>query len=144
MLSVNNLKLSFGKRILFKDVNIKFRPGNCYGLIGANGSGKSTFLKILAGEIEQTEGEVVVDPGERIAILRQDQFAFDEFEVIDTVIMGHSELYDVLRERDEIYSKEDFSDEDGMRASELEELVEKFNGYEAETEAAILQRPRYK
>jgi len=138
MLSVNNLKLSFGKRILFKDVNIKFRPGNCYGLIGANGSGKSTFLKILAGEIEQTEGEVVVDPGERIAILRQDQFAFDEFEVIDTVIMGHSELYDVLRERDEIYSKEDFSDEDGMRASELEELVEKFNGYEAETEAAIL------
>jgi ATPase subunit of ABC transporter with duplicated ATPase domains len=89
MLSVNNLKLSFGKRILFKDVNIKFRPGNCYGLIGANGSGKSTFLKILAGGIEQTEGEVIVDPGERIAILKQDQFAFDEFEVIDTVIMGH-------------------------------------------------------
>lgn len=138
MLSVNNLKLAFGKRILFKDVNIKFRPGNCYGLIGANGSGKSTFLKILSGEIEQTEGEVIVDPGERIAILRQDQFAFDEFEVIDTVIMGHGELYDVLRERDEIYAKEDFSDEDGMRASELEELVEKFNGYEAETEAAIL------
>lgn len=138
MLSVNNLKLSFGKRVLFKDVNIKFRPGNCYGLIGANGSGKSTFLKILSGEIEQTEGDVIVDPGERIAILRQDQFAFDEFEVIDTVIMGHKELYDVLRERDEIYSKEDFSDEDGMRASELEELVEKFNGYEAETEAATL------
>ncbi len=138
MLSVNNLKLAFGKRILFKDVNIKFRPGNCYGLIGANGSGKSTFLKIISREIEQTEGEVLVDPGERIAILRQDQFAFDEFEVIDTVIMGHKELYDVLRERDEIYTKEDFTDEDGMRASELEELVEKFNGYEAETEAATL------
>ena len=138
MLSVNNLKLSFGKRILFKDVNIKFRPGNCYGLIGANGSGKSTFLKILAGEIEQTEGEVITDPGERIAVLKQDQFAFDEFDVIDTVIMGHKELYDVLRERDEIYSKDDFTDEDGMRASELEELVEKFNGYEAETEAEIL------
>ncbi len=138
MLSVSNLKLAFGKRILFKDVNIKFRPGNCYGLIGANGSGKSTFLKILSGEIEQSEGEVIVDPGERIAILRQDQFAFDEFEVIDTVIMGHRELHDVLKERDEIYAKEDFSDEDGMRASELEELVEKFNGYEAETEAAIL------
>ncbi|HOP63088.1 MAG TPA: ATP-binding cassette domain-containing protein [Spirochaetota bacterium] len=138
MLSVNNLKLAFGKRILFKDVNIKFRPGNCYGLIGANGSGKSTFLKIVAGEIEQTEGEVIVDPGERIAVLRQDQFAFDEFEVIDTVIMGHKELHDVLRERDEIYSRDDFTDEDGMRASELEELVEKFNGYEAETEAEIL------
>lgn len=138
MLSVSNLKLAFGKRILFKDVNIKFRPGNCYGLIGANGSGKSTFLKILSGEIEQTEGDVIVDPGERIAILRQDQFAFDEFEVIDTVIMGHKELHDVLKERDEIYAKEDFSDEDGMRASELEELVEKFNGYEADTEAAIL------
>ncbi len=138
MLSVNNLKLSFGKRILFKDVNIKFRPGNCYGLIGANGSGKSTFLKILSGEIEQTEGDVIVDPGERIAILRQDQFAFDEYEVLETVIMGHKELHDVLRERDEIYAKEDFSDEDGMRASELEELVEKFNGYEAETEAATL------
>lgn len=138
MLSVNNLKLSFGKRVLFKDVNIKFRPGNCYGLIGANGSGKSTFLKILSGEIEQSEGEVIVDPGERIAILKQDQFAFDEFDVLDTVIMGHKELHDVLRERDEIYAKEDFSDEDGMRASELEELVEKFNGYEAETEAATL------
>ncbi len=138
MLQVNDLTLSFGKRVLFKDVNIKFRPGNCYGLIGANGAGKSTFLKILSGEIEQTNGEVVVDSNERIAILRQDQFAFDEFEVIDTVIMGHKELHDVLRERDEIYAKEDFSDEDGIRASELEELVERFNGYDAESEAATL------
>lgn len=138
MLQVNNLTLAYGKRILFKDVNIKFRPGNCYGLIGANGAGKSTFLKIVSGEIEQTTGEVQVDANERIAILRQDQFAFDEFEVIDTVIMGHKELFDVLNERNEIYAKDDFSDEDGIRASELEELVEKFNGYDAESEAATL------
>jgi len=138
MLQVNNLALSYGKRVLFKDVNIKFRPGNCYGLIGANGAGKSTFLKILSGEIEQSAGDVQVDTGERIAILSQNQFAFDEFEVIDTVIMGHKELFDVLNERNEIYAKDDFSDEDGMRASELEELVEKFNGYDAESEAATL------
>lgn len=138
MLQVNNLTLAYGKRILFKDVNIKFRPGNCYGLIGANGAGKSTFLKIVSGEIEQTSGEVMVDSNERIAILKQDQFAFDEFEVVETVIMGHSELFDVLNERNEIYAKDDFSDEDGIRASELEELVEKFNGYDAESEAAIL------
>ncbi|HNX24005.1 MAG TPA: ATP-binding cassette domain-containing protein [Spirochaetota bacterium] len=138
MLQVNNLTLSYGKRVLFKDVNIKFRPGNCYGLIGANGAGKSTFLKILSGEIEQSAGDVQVDANERIAILSQNQFAFDEYEVIDTVIMGHKELFDVLNERNEIYAKEDFSDEDGMRASELEELVEKFNGYDAESEAATL------
>lgn len=138
MLQVNNLTLSFGKRILFKDVNIKFRPGNCYGLIGANGAGKSTFLKILSGEIEQTSGDVQVDKNERIAILSQDQFAFDEFEVIDTVIMGHRQLYDVLNERNEIYAKDDFTDEDGLRASELEELVEKFSGYDAESEASVL------
>lgn len=138
MLQVNNLTLAFGKRVLFKDVNIKFRPGNCYGLIGANGAGKSTFLKILSGEIEQSSGDVQVDTNERIAILKQDQFAFDDYEVIDTVIMGHKELFDVLNERNEIYAKEDFSDEDGMRASELEELVDRFNGYDAESEAATL------
>jgi len=138
MLQVNNLTLAFGKRILFKDVNIKFRPGNCYGLIGANGAGKSTFLKILSGEIEQSAGDVQIDANERIAILSQDQFAFDEFEAIDTVIMGHRELYDVLNERNEIYAKADFSDEDGIRASELEELVEKFNGYDSESDAAVL------
>ena len=138
MLQVNNLTLSYGKRVLFKDVNIKFRPGNCYGLIGANGAGKSTFLKILSGEIEQSAGDVQVDSNERIAILSQNQFAFDEFDVIDTVVMGHKELFEVLNERNEIYAKEDFSEEDGMRASELEELVEKFNGYDSESEAATL------
>jgi len=138
MLQVNNLSLLFGKRVLFKDVNIKFRPGNCYGLIGANGAGKSTFLKILSGEIEQTTGDVQVDTHERIAILNQDQFAFDECEVINTVIMGHRELFDVLNERSEIYAKDDFTDEDGIRASELEELVERFNGYDSESDAAVL------
>ncbi len=138
MLYVNNVSLSFGGRVLFKDVNIKFRPGNCYGLIGANGAGKSTFLKIISGELEPGEGEVLTDPGERIAILRQDHFAFDEYTVLDTVIMGHAELFDVLRERDEIYSKDDFSDEDGIRASELEEKVAEMNGYDAEADAAIL------
>jgi ATPase subunit of ABC transporter with duplicated ATPase domains len=138
MLQVNNLKLAYGKRVLFNEVNIKFRPGNCYGLIGANGAGKSTFLKIISGDVEQTAGEVVKDPNERIAVLSQDQFAFDEYNVIDTVIMGHRELFEVLNERNTIYSKENFSDEDGIRASELEELVEKFNGYDAESEAAVL------
>ncbi len=138
MLQVNNLSLLFGKRILFKDVNIKFRPGNCYGLIGANGAGKSTFLKILSGEIEQTAGDVQVDKHERIAILSQDQYAFDDIEVINTVIMGHRELFDVLNERTEIYAKDDFTDEDGIRASELEELVERFNGYDSESDAAVL------
>ncbi len=138
MIQANNITLSFGKRILFKEVNIKFRPGFCYGLIGANGSGKSTFLKILSGEIEPTEGQVIIDSGERLAILRQDHFAFDECTVMDTVTMGHKKLYEVLKERSEIYSKEDFSDEDGLRASELEELLEELNGYEAETEVAIL------
>ncbi|MBN2041654.1 MAG: ATP-binding cassette domain-containing protein [Spirochaetes bacterium] len=138
MLHVNNVTLSFGKKPLFKEVNIKFRPGNCYGLIGANGAGKSTFLKIISSEIEANEGEILTDPGERIAILIQDQFAFDEYTAIDTVIMGHKELYQVMQERDEIYSKEDFSDEDGMRASELEEKLGEMNGYEADSEARTL------
>ena len=138
MINVSNVTLAFGKRVLFKDVNIKFTPGNCYGLIGANGSGKSTFLKILSGEIEPNEGAVSCNPGERIAMLQQNQFAFDEFTVLDTVIMGHAKLHDVLQERDAIYQKEDFSEEDGHRAAELEEMLDAMNGYEAESDAAHL------
>ncbi len=138
MLNVTDVTLAFGKRVLFKDVNINFSPGNCYGLIGANGSGKSTFLKILSGEIEPNTGEVARNPRERIAMLQQDQYAFDELPVLETVIMGHRRMHDVLKERDDIYSKEDFSDEDGHRAAELEELLEEMNGYEAEADAATL------
>lgn len=138
MIAVSNLTLAFNKRILFKNVNLKFTPGNCYGLIGANGAGKSTFLKILSGEIEQNEGEIIKDNKARLAFLNQNQFAFDEFPVLETVIMGHKTLYNTMKERDEIYAKEDFSEADGLRASEIEEEFEKLNGYEAESEAAVL------
>jgi ATPase subunit of ABC transporter with duplicated ATPase domains len=138
MITVSDLKLAFGKRVLFKDVNIKFTPGNCYGLIGANGSGKSTFLKILSGEIEQSEGAVECGPGERIAMLQQNQSAFDDYDALDAVITGHAKLYEILRERDAIYQKEDFSDEDGHRAAELEEMLGAMNGYDAESDAASL------
>ncbi|MBT1075649.1 ABC-F family ATP-binding cassette domain-containing protein [Geobacter grbiciae] len=138
MISASNVTLSYGKRVLFKDVNIKFTPGNCYGLIGANGAGKSTFLKILAGEVEADKGEISVGSGERIAVLRQDQFAFDEEVVFNTVIMGHERLYKVMAEREEIYSKGDFTEEDGIRSAELEGEFAEMNGYEAESEAAVL------
>ncbi|MFH0974221.1 MAG: ATP-binding cassette domain-containing protein [Spirochaetota bacterium] len=138
MLNINDVTLSFGKKILFKDVNIRFAPGNCYGLIGANGSGKSTFLKILSGEIESNTGKVETKPDERIAMLQQDQFAFDDYTVLDTVIMGHKKLYDVLKERNSLYSSEDFSEEDGHRAAEIEEMLDEMNGYEAESDAASL------
>jgi len=138
MISASNVTLSYGKRVLFKDVNIKFTPGNCYGLIGANGAGKSTFLKILAGEVEPDKGEISVGPGERIAVLRQDQFAFDEETVFNTVIMGHERLYKVMAEREAIYSKGDFTEEDGIRSAELEGEFAEMNGYEAESEAAVL------
>jgi len=138
MIAASNITLSYGKRVLFKDVNIKFTPGNCYGLIGANGSGKSTFLKILAGELEADKGEVVVGPRERIAVLRQDQFAFDDETVFNTVIMGHKLLYDVMTAREAIYAKAEFSEEDGVRSSELESEFAELNGYEAESEAAVL------
>ena len=138
MITASNITLSFGKRFLFKDVNIKFTPGNCYGLIGANGSGKSTFLKILSGEIEQDSGDVILPPGERLAVLAQDHYAFNEHTVMHTVIMGHKKLYDVMVEKDAIYMKEDFSDEDGMRASELEGEFADLNGWESESEAATL------
>jgi ATPase subunit of ABC transporter with duplicated ATPase domains len=138
MIAASNITLSYGKRVLFKDVNIKFTPGNCYGLIGANGAGKSTFLKILAGEIDADKGEVIVGPRERIAVLRQDQFAFDEETVFNTVIMGHKRLYDIMIEREAIYAKPEFSEADGVRSAELESDFAEMNGYEAESEAAVL------
>jgi ATPase subunit of ABC transporter with duplicated ATPase domains len=138
MIWANDITLAYGKRILFKNVNIKFAPGNCYGLIGANGAGKSTFLKILAKDMEADSGEVLVGPEERIAVLRQDHFAFDEETVMDTVIMGHERLYRVMRQRDEIYAKPDFSEEDGIRSGALEIEFAEMNGYEAEAEAAVL------
>jgi ATPase subunit of ABC transporter with duplicated ATPase domains len=138
MISTQNVTVKFGSQILFENVSIKFTPGNCYGLIGANGSGKSTFLKVLAGEIEPTHGEVAVTPGFRIATLKQDQHAFNEYKVLDTVILGHSTLYAVMKEKDEIYNKGDFSDADGLRAAELEDLFAKLHGWEAEADAAQL------
>ncbi len=138
MLVANDITLSFGQRVLFKDVNLKFLPGNCYGLIGANGAGKSTFLKVLAGEIEPNRGDVITDPNERIAVLQQDQFAFDEYSVLETVIMGHKQLYEVQQARDAIYAKPDFSEEDGILAADLEATFAELNGYEAESEAATL------
>jgi len=138
MISASNVALAYGKRVLFKDVNIKFTPGNCYGLIGANGAGKSTFLKVLSGENEFDKGTVSVGPGERIAVLKQDQFAYDEETVINTVIMGHELLYTLTMERDAIYSKAEFTEEDGIRSGELEAAFAEINGYEAESEAAVL------
>ncbi len=138
MINVNEVSLAFGQRILFKGVNIKFTPGNCYGIIGANGAGKSTFLKILSGETAPDSGEVSIPRNARIAVLRQDQFAFDEYPVMDTVIMGFRKLYDIMTEKDSLYAKEDFSEDDGMRASELEGEFAELGGWEAEAEAAVL------
>ena len=138
MISTSNVSLRFGKKALFEEVNIKFVPGHCYGLIGANGAGKSTFLKILTGEIEPTSGEVIITPGERLSFLKQDHFQYDEFTVLDTVIMGNQRLYEIMKEKDAIYMKEDFSDEDGIRASELEAEFAEMNGWEAESDAATL------
>ncbi|MCU0609162.1 MAG: ATP-binding cassette domain-containing protein [Chitinispirillaceae bacterium] len=138
MISTSNVSLSFGKRTLFKEVTIKFTPGNCYGLIGANGSGKSTFLKVLSGELEPTQGEVIVEPSKRMAVLRQDHFAFDNNTVLDTVIMGHKRLFDVLSERTALYAKKEMTDADGIRACELETIVADMNAWDAESDAAIL------
>lgn len=138
MLSVSNLSLRFGKRLLFEDVNLKFSHGNCYGIIGANGAGKSTFLKILSGEIDPSTGQVGVTPGERMAVLKQNHYEFDEFPVMETVLMGYKELYDIMKEKDEIYAKPDFSDADGLRAGELESKFAEMNGWDAESNAATL------
>ena len=138
MISANNVTLRLGKRALFEDVNIKFTEGNCYGLIGANGAGKSTFLKILSGELEPMNGEVIMNDGERLSVLQQDHFKYDEYMVLDTVIMGNKRLYDIMKEKDAIYAKEDFSDEDGIRASELEAEFAEMDGWNAESDAATL------
>ena len=138
MICANNVTLRIGKKALFEDVNIKFTPGNCYGLIGANGAGKSTFLKILSGQLEPSKGDVTMSPGERLSVLEQDHFKYDEYNVLDTVIMGNARLYEIMKEKDAIYAKEDFTEEDGIRASELEGEFAEMNGWEAESDAAML------
>ena len=138
MISASNVTLRLGKKALFEDVNIKFTEGNCYGLIGANGAGKSTFLKILSGKLETTQGEVIITPGQRLSVLEQDHFKYDDYTVMDVVIMGNQRLYDIMKEKDAIYAKEDFTDEDGIRASELEGEFAELDGWEAESNAAML------
>jgi len=136
MITVADLRIQFGKRVLFQDVNMKFTPGNCYGVIGANGAGKSTFLKVISGEMDATSGHVSLGSGERLSVLSQDHFAFDEFTVIDTVMKGHTHLWDVMQQKDAIYAKPDFNDEDGILASELEAKFADMNGWNAESDAA--------
>ncbi|MGQ1946740.1 ABC-F family ATP-binding cassette domain-containing protein [Geofilum sp. OHC36d9] len=138
MITVSNLAIQFGKRFLFQDVNLKFTPGNCYGIIGANGAGKSTFLRLISGELDSTRGSVMLAPGERLSVLRQDHHAFNEHSVLDTVLMGHEHLWQISREKDALYAKADFSDADGIRASELEEQFAEMDGWNAESEAASL------
>ena len=138
MISANNVTLRIGKKALFEDVNIKFTEGNCYGLIGANGAGKSTFLKILSGQLETTKGDIAITPGQRLSVLEQDHFKYDDYTVLDVVIMGNQRLYDIMKEKEAIYMKEDFSEEDGIRASELEGEFAEMNGWEAESDAASL------
>ncbi|MBR2177913.1 MAG: ATP-binding cassette domain-containing protein, partial [Paludibacteraceae bacterium] len=138
MIILSNLAIQFGKRILFQDVNLKFTPGNCYGIIGANGAGKSTLLKAISGDIQPSKGDIIMDKGERLSVLKQDHFEFDEFEVLQTVIMGHSTLWEIMSEKDALYAKPDFSDEDGIKASELEEKFAAMDGWNAESDAAAL------
>ena len=138
MISANNVTYRVGKKALFEDVNIKFTEGNCYGLIGANGAGKSTFLKILSGKLETTKGDIAITPGQRLSVLEQDHFKYDGYPVMDVVIMGNARLYEIMKEKDAIYPKEDFTDEDGIRASELEGEFAEMDGWEAESNAAQL------
>src|SRR5918992_1550517 len=138
MISVSNLSLRYGKRILFDEVNMKFTGGNCYGVIGANGAGKSTFLKILAGDIDPTAGNVSLEPGKRMAVLRQNHYQFDEVPILDTVMMGHTKLWSIMQEKDALYSKPDFSEADGIKASELEAEFAEMNGWNAQSDAASL------
>ena len=138
MIQAKNVTLRFGKRTLFEDVNIKFTAGNCYGLIGANGAGKSTFLKVLSGEIDTTSGEVIITKGERLSVLKQNHYTYDEFTVMDTVIMGNDKLYSIMKEKEELYSHTEFTDEDGIRLGNLEAEFAELNGWEAESEAGNL------
>ena len=138
MITVNNLGIQFGKKVLFQDVNLKFTPGNCYGIIGANGAGKSTLMRMLSGQLSPTHGTISQGPGERMSVLEQDHFKFDDFTVLDTVIQGHTVLWDIMKEKDALYAKADFSDEDGIRASELEEKFAELEGWNAESDAAAL------
>ena len=138
MISTSNITLRVGKKALFEDVNIKFTEGNCYGLIGANGAGKSTFLKILSGQLEPTNGEVIITPGQRLSFLQQDHFKYDEYPVMDVVIMGNERLYEIMKEKDELYAKEDFTDADGERASELEGEFAELDGWNAESNAEMI------
>lgn len=138
MITVSNVSLNFSGSDLFKDVDLKFTPGNCYGIIGANGAGKSTFLRILSGELDPTTGDVIIPEGERMSVLKQDHFAFDEYTVMDTVIMGNQKLYSIMKEKDELYAKPDFNDEDGIRVSDLEAEFAEMNGWEAESDVSKL------
>ena len=138
MITVNNVSMNFSGQTLFKDVELKFVPGNCYGIIGANGAGKSTFLRILSGDLEPTTGEVIIPKEERMSILKQDHFQYDAYTVLDTVMMGNQRLYDVMKEKDALYEKEDFTDEDGVKASELEAEFAEMGGWEAESDVSRL------
>ena len=138
MITTEKLTVRFGAQTLFENISIKFAPGNCYGLIGANGAGKSTFLRVLSGDLEPTSGEIHISKGERIAVLKQDHFEFDEYTVMDTVIMGHKKLYDVMKERDALYAKPDFNDEDGLKVADLETEFAELDGWQAESMAASL------
>ncbi|MDD3366348.1 MAG: ATP-binding cassette domain-containing protein, partial [Sphaerochaetaceae bacterium] len=138
MITASNISLTYGTQVLFKEVNIKFTPGNCYGVIGANGAGKSTFLKILAGEIEPDTGDIIITPGERIAVLKQDHFEYNDYTILETVIMGYQRLYEIMQERDRLYAKEDFTEEDGLAAAELEGEFADLGGWEAESEAGVM------
>lgn len=138
MINSIGVTVRFGKRVLFEDVNIKFTKGNCYGLIGANGAGKSTFLKVLSGELEPSKGEIAIDKGARLSVLKQNHFEYEEFSVIDTVIMGNKRLYDIMKEKEALYMKPDFNEEDGLKAAKLEEEFGNMDGWNAEADAAIL------
>ena len=138
MINAIGVTLRFGKRVLFEDVNIKFTKGNCYGLIGANGAGKSTFLKILSGEIEPSKGEISIEKGKRLSTLKQDHFAYEDYTVVETVIMGNKELYDIMKAKEEIYAKPDFNEEDGIKAAKLEERFADLDGWNAEADAETL------